>query len=223
MEFWQGLLVLSVVHWLAAAAPGPDFALVTQQTLAHGRKQGIACSAGITLGLTVHIAYSILGLAALIASSTQLLWWIKVLGGLYLIYLGIRGLLASSKSRSMADRVAGDVSVSAELADSDISLGDLRKSFTRGVLCNVLNPKAPIYFVALFTVVLSPELPLYQLLAYAVVMMVIQFIWFSTLVVLLSSAPVSRRLSNSAHWIERVLGAAMIGLGVKVLGPAYAS
>ena len=66
MEFWQGFITITFVHLLAAASPGPDFALVTRQALVFGRRAGFYTSIGIALGLSVHIVYSALGMAALI-------------------------------------------------------------------------------------------------------------------------------------------------------------
>ena len=91
------------------------------------------------------------------------------------------------------------------------------KNIGIGFLCNALNPKAPIYFVSLFTVVLSPDISLFELSIYAVWMMVIQMSWFSVVVLLLSSPPVYRRFKSVSHWVDRVMGAAMIGLGLKVI------
>jgi arginine exporter protein ArgO len=98
MDIWQGLIIITAVHLLAAASPGPDFVLVSQQSLVHGKKAGILCSIGIALGLSVHIVYSAFGLAAIIASSSTALWAIKLLGGGYLIYLGIKGLRARASA-----------------------------------------------------------------------------------------------------------------------------
>lgn len=203
MDLLQGLLLIGVIHTLAAASPGPDFVLVTQQTLAHGKKAGLMCSMGITLGLAVHITYSAFGLAALIANSAHLLWAIKILGGGYLCYLGVKGLQA--KAAGIEQQQSKPVQYS------------LRKSIGIGFLCNALNPKAPIYFVALFTVVLSPEMPLYQIAIYGAWMMLIQLIWFSTLVVLLSRPNINKKFKAYAHWVDRVLGGAMLGLGIKML------
>ena len=58
MHLYQGLLIITSIHLLAAAAPGPDFVLVSQQTLANGKRAGLLCSLGIALGLSVHIIYS---------------------------------------------------------------------------------------------------------------------------------------------------------------------
>ena len=97
MDLYQGLLLITTIHLLAAAAPGPDFVLVSQQTLSNGQRTGLLCSLGIALGLSVHILYSSFGLAAIIANSSSALWGIKILGGGYLITLGIRGLKARAR------------------------------------------------------------------------------------------------------------------------------
>lgn len=86
-----------------------------------------------------------------------------------------------------------------------------------GFFCNALNPKAPIYFIALFTLVLSPDMPLYQIAIYGVWMMVIQLAWFSTVVGLLSRPAINQKFKAAGHWVDRVLGGAMIALAVKVL------
>ena len=82
----------------------------------------------------------------------------------------------------------------------------------------MLNPKAPVYFVSLFTVVLSPDMPLRQLLAYGLWMMVLQMGWFSAVVLLLAQPRLQGVFRSYSHWINRVCGAVMLALGVRVLG-----
>lgn len=204
MDIIHGLLVLTVVHTLAAASPGPDFVFVSQQTLAGGRRNGLLCSLGVALGLSVHLSYSAFGLATLIAHSANLLWWVKIVGGSYLIYLGIRGLRAKA--------LAGSKVLVAE--------GPPRSALRTvgaGFLCNALNPKAPIYFLSLFTLVLSPEMPLYQLAIFSVWIMCIQLAWFSFVVFVLSIPRINSRFQRAGHWVDRLLGGAMVLLGIKVL------
>ena len=221
MEFWHGFLLITSVHLLAAASPGPDFVLVSQQTLAKGRRTGLICSLGITLGLAVHIIYSVLGLATLIAHSQPLLTAIKWLGGSYLIYLGWQGIQA--KAKKPADLT---VAINSDVIDSDTDISIKKASIDtsstssilrRGFFCNVFNPKAPVYFVAIFTLVLSPGIPLWQLAIYGVWMMVLQMAWFSTVVMLLSIPAIHRRFQRFEHWIDRVLGTAMIILGLNLI------
>jgi len=206
MDLFQGLLLISSIHLLAAASPGPDFILVSQQTLSHGKKAGFMCSIGIALGLSIHIIYSALGLAAIIANSSTTLWVIKILGGSYLLYLGFQGIRAKASS-------AITKQVNAETLMKRSAL----KNVGVGFLCNALNPKAPIYFVALFTVVLSPDLPLLHLVIYGLWMMVIQLAWFSSVVVLLSRPKINEKFQLLGHWIDRILGGAMILIGLKII------
>ncbi|MBM6549890.1 LysE family translocator [Marinomonas ostreistagni] len=204
MDLLHGLIVITSIHFLAAASPGPDFVLVTQQTLAKGRRMGLLCSLGIALGLSVHILYSSFGLAALIANSAVGLWVIKILGGSYLLYLGYKGLRAKPQSATTS---------AAPIIESSSYL----KTIGAGFWCNVLNPKAPIYFVSLFTVVLSPDMPLYQLAIYGAWIMLIQFIWFALVVVVLSRPAINEKFQRMGHWVDRVFGGAMVLLGLKVL------
>ena len=204
MDLLQGLLIITSIHTLAAASPGPDFVLVSQQTLSNGKKAGLMCSVGIALGLSIHIAYSAFGLAAVIANSSNALWAIKILGGGYLFYLGIKGLRSKPLS-------------STETVEAQVVKYSAKKSIGVGFLCNALNPKAPIYFVSLFTVVISPDIPLYQIAIYGAWMMIIQLAWFSAVVGLLSRPAINNKFKKCGHWIDRVLGGAMIALGIKVI------
>lgn len=230
MEFWHGFLLITSVHLLAAASPGPDFVLVSQQTLAKGRRTGLICSLGITFGLAVHIIYSVLGLATVIAHSQPLLTAIKWLGGGYLMYLGWQGIQAKPKKAAdlvnsaeltdSAENVSQSASTDQTLlsgANSTIDSDSVFAILRRGFFCNVFNPKAPVYFVAIFTLVLSPNIPLWQLAIYGVWMMILQMAWFSTVVMLLSIPAIHRRFQRFEHWIDRVLGAAMLILGLNLI------
>lgn len=100
MEFWHGFLLITGIHLLAAASPGPDFIFVSQQTLSLGRRAGLVCALGVALGLGIHIAYSVLGMAVLIAQAAWLLTAIKIIGGAYLVWLGIQSLRAKAKKET---------------------------------------------------------------------------------------------------------------------------
>jgi len=207
MDFWHGFAVITVVHLLAAASPGPDFAYVTRQSLVQGRSAGLLASAGIALGLSIHIVYSAAGLAAIVAHSAHWMTAIKLAGGAYLLYLGIRGLRS------------GAGGAPAESTARELPASPLRQ-IAGGFLCNALNPKAPIYFLALFTVVLSPGLPLPTLLAYGAWIMVLQWAWFSLVATLFAHHAVRDRLFAVRHWIDRAFGATMLALGIRVIATA---
>jgi threonine efflux protein len=209
MGFWQGFAVITFVHLLAAASPGPDFAYVTRQSLVHGRRAGLLASVGIALGLSIHIVYSAAGLAAIVAHSAHWMTVIKIGGGAYLLFLGVQGL--RSRAGSNDDVAAGDAPAS-----------PLRQ-VGGGFLCNALNPKAPIYFLALFTVVLSPDLPWPVLAVYGAWIMLLQWLWFSLVAALFAHRLIRERLIALRHWIDRAFGAAIIALGLRVLTTARGS
>lgn len=207
MDFWHGFAVITVVHLLAAASPGPDFAFVTRQSLLHGRRAGLLASAGIALGLSIHIVYSAAGLAAVIAHSAQWMTAIRLVGGCYLLYLGAQGL------RSGATAPAPE-------APAPLVTASPLRQIGGGFLCNAFNPKAPIYFLALFTIVLSPDLPLPTLIAYGVWIMLLQWLWFSLVALVFAHRQVRDRLFALRHWIDRAFGVAMVALGLRVLASA---
>jgi len=204
MDLAQGLLLITSVHLLAAASPGPDFVLVSQQTLCNGKRAGLLCSLGIALGLSVHILYSVFGLAALIANSASALWVIKLLGGSYLIYLGISGLRAKATKQ-------------AAIATGKVAQDSAFKTIGLGFLCNALNPKAPIYFISLFTIVISQTSPTQYLFIYGLWMMVLQFMWFALVTLLLSRPLITAKFHSLGHWIDRITGSAMLFLGINLL------
>ena len=205
MDFWQGFITLTVVHLLAVASPGPDFAYVSRQALVHGRRAGFLASLGISLGLSVHIIYSLAGLSAIIAHSAEWLAVVKLLGGSYLIYLGITCL--RSGKQTAQQYALGDQPVQHTVG----------KQIAFGFLCNVFNPKALIYFFAIFTTILSPEMPLLELLIYSVWITFLQLTWFSMITVLFSRQAVRNRFLSIGHWIDWVFGTAMVLLGIKVM------
>ncbi|MGM8886173.1 LysE family translocator [Psychrobacter sp. 1U2] len=217
MEFWHGFLLITSVHLLAAASPGPDFVLVSRETLTKGRRTGLICSLGITLGLSIHIIYSVLGLATVIAHSQPLLTAIKWLGGAYLIYLGWQGIWSKPKHpTAVIDNHSAEQSTASRVQNTTVANSTF-STLRRGFFCNVFNPKAPVYFVAIFTLVLSPGIPLWQLAIYGLWMMVLQMAWFSTVVILLSIPAILRRFQRFEHWIDRILGSAMIVLGLNLI------
>ena len=206
MDFWHGFAVLTAVHLLAAASPGPDFAYVTRQSLLHGRRAGLLASVGIALGLSIHIVYSAAGLAAVIAHSVHWMTAIKILGGAYLLYLGLMGLRSRAVPAGSDDTGAGPATPA-----------PAGRQVIGGFLCNAFNPKAPIYFLALFTVVLSPDLPGLTVVVYGAWIMLLQWLWFSVVALVFAHPRVRDRLLGVRHWIDRAFGVAMLALGVRVL------
>ena len=210
MDFPQAFLTVTLLHLVGAISPGPDFVLVSQQSMASGRRAGVLCSLGIALGLSVHVAWSGFGVAAAVSRSGLLLTLVQIAAIAFLLYLGLRGLASKPWRGGSADEPTAARASSLKLV-------------TIGFFCNALNPKAPLYFMALFALVLSPDMPAWQVLALGAWMMVIQFGWFSCVALLLSRASLRDRFRSRAHWVDRTMGALFVLFALRLLWQALAS
>lgn len=204
MDLFEGLLTLTAIHFIATASPGPEFVLISKEALQNGRRAGFICLIGTMGGLLIHILYSALGLAAIISRSPEAMLAIQLLGGSYLVYLGLMGLKA--KPAHLSDQATGEYKHRSGW-----------QLFRSGFICDLLNPKAPIYYVALFTFVLSPDVPASHMVAYGIWIMLIHGSWFSAMVLLLSNPIINQTFRRTGHWIDRILGGAMIAMGVKII------
>lgn len=203
--FLTQFLTVALVHFLAVISPGPDFAMVTRNSLVYSTKVGIYTSLGLALGMMVHVAYSLLGIGLLIAQSIVLFSIIKYLGAGYLIYIGYMSLKAKPQIQTPSQEI--------ESTDRSISIGT---SIWTGFLTNVLNPKATLFMLALFTQVISPATPKVIQILYGLEMVVATFVWFSLVSLFFSNAGVKNRVQKYQHYIEKVTGGVLIALGIKV-------
>lgn len=202
--FFAQFLTVAVVHLFAVMSPGPDFAIVTRNSLVYSRKVGISTSFGVAIGILVHVAYCLLGLGLVISQSIILFSIIKVIGAGYLIYIGYK---------SIRSKPVAEVNDGVLISQADISFW---KSFKIGFFTNVLNPKATMFFLALFTQIIDPLTPKGIQLAYGFEMMAITFVWFSLVSILFSNSFLKQKIVKYQHYIERVTGVVLIALGIKV-------
>ena len=122
--------------------PGPGVLYIVARSLSQGRRAGLVSAVGLSAGALVHVAAATLGLSAIMLASATAFGVVKALGAAYLIYLGIRALLARQP-------VAGTTTVAPR---------SLRRLFTDGVVVSVLNPKIAIFFLAFLPQFADPGL-----------------------------------------------------------------
>ncbi|MCW9049268.1 MAG: LysE family transporter [Deltaproteobacteria bacterium] len=204
MEYLGEFITVAVVHLLAVASPGPDFAMVLRQSLVAGRRAAIWTSIGIGLGILIHVAYTLLGLGLIISQSVQLFNLIKLVGAGYLLYIGWKSLSASPAR-------VGAATDGRALKDSSIT-----KALRIGFLTNALNPKATLFFLSLFSVIIKPDTPQNVQLVYGLYMSLATGVWFCGLSLVLTQARVQRGFSRFGHWAERVMGVVLIALGLRL-------
>ena len=201
--YWTEFLTVALVHLLAVASPGPDFAIVLRESVSNGRHAGIWTALGVGSGILLHVGYCLLGIGLIVSQSIVLFNLLKWLAAAYLIYIGIRALQARPADPA-----------SAELAP--LATRSPRAAFARGFVTNGLNPKATLFFLSLFTLVISPQTPLLVQAGYGLYLALATAVWFCAVALLFSQARVCRGFVRLRHWFDRLMGAVLVGLGIKV-------
>jgi len=195
--------------FLAAAlllnfTPGPDTLYILGRSVAQGREAGLASAFGISLGSIFHTLAAALGLSAILAASAQAFAAIRLLGGAYLVFLGLKMIL--DRRRELA-------------LPSNFRRRTMLAAFRQGVLTNVLNPK-----VALFSLAFLPKFidPASHMKIAAFITLGLTFVTTGTiwcLVLAWFASSFSERLRNNetiAQWLNRTTGALFVFLGVRL-------
>ncbi len=187
--------------------PGPDSLLIMLRSGSQGWRAGSVAALGIGTGTMVHVLAAALGLSALLSASAELFAIIKLMGALYLVYLGV-SLLRQGVSSPVASEPA--VSLPA------LSYGRI---FRQGLLTNVLNPKVALFFLAFVPQFIAPDAP-QKALAFIVLGCIFNIngmIWCHLLA--FSTAYASRKVRLPARlgrWLNRLMGGLFVGLGIKL-------
>ncbi|MDV3502396.1 LysE family translocator [Marinobacter sp. M-5] len=202
-NYWAEFLTVALVHLLAVASPGPDFAVILRQALCQSRRNALLTAAGVGAGILVHVTYSLLGIGLLIQQSLLLFNILKVVGALYLSWIAIQCLRAR----------AGGVQVAAEPALAQRGLA----AFRLGFLTNTLNPKATLFFVSLFSIVISPGTPVALQTAYGVYMALATGLWFALVATFFTLPRVRRGFNRFGHWLDRLMGGVLLLLAGQLL------
>jgi RhtB (resistance to homoserine/threonine) family protein len=198
-------LILASVNLAATVSPGPAFVLTVRSALTHNRRAGLLTALGLGLGITVHVTIVLSGFAVLISSSALLFDLLKYAGAAYLAYIGIKGVLAKKRSaRNIADGLEPVKTI------SDV------QALRIGILTNLLNPKAIVFFAAVYAQLITADTPWQILILFGLTSMIIESGWFSIVTLVLTDPRVRDKFFGISHWIERVCGGLLIALGIRL-------
>jgi RhtB (resistance to homoserine/threonine) family protein len=203
---WPEFLKVAVAHLLAVVSPGPDFAIVLRQSLIHGRRTAVWTAIGIGSAICLHVTYSLCGLGLLLRSSPIAFSALKFAGAAYLAWMGVRALRA--------------VPASPLAADSRGPAPDLpraRSAWVTGFLTNALNPKAALFFIALFVTLVSRQTPVSVKIFYGGWISLTTMGWFSLVAFAFTREPVRRAYLRCGHWIDRVLGVVFLAFAASLV------
>ena len=198
------LALFAVAAVTLLVIPGPAVLYIVTRSVDQGRAAGLASVCGVHVGTLVHVAAAALGLSALLVSSATAYDTVRWLGAAYLVWLGVRRLLARAEDLPAA-------------AGPDTRRPGLRRIFAQGVVVNVLNPKTALFFLAFlpqFVDTSRGSVP------FQVVVLGVAFV----LLGLLSDGAYAMAASTGAGWLPRrpgvarasrlVSGGVLISLGV---------
>ena len=206
----QHLLLFVMAGWLLNLTPGPDVLYIVTNSLRSGVRAGLVAGLGITAGCFVHVFAAAVGVGALLATSAAAFNVLKYLGAAYLLWMGIRILLA--RKPEAAPALAATSRPEAE------SPRPLKAVFAGGFLTNVLNPKVAIFFLAFVPQFIAPESPDKAL---AFVLLGVLFNLNSIPVNsgwALVAAWLARRgaIQRGMHWLDRAAAFMFIAFGLKL-------
>jgi RhtB (resistance to homoserine/threonine) family protein len=192
---------------LVIVAPGPDTVLVTKNALMHGRRAALATSLGVNTGLLIWTVAAALGVAAVVRESAVAFTVLKLVGAVYLVWLGLQALRAAR--RHAAPEALHAVRQSPRVG---ALLG-----YRQGLLSNLANPKIAVFFTGLLPQFVSAGKPILEpflLLGGLFVLMTVVWLSGYALVAARASAVLGRPRVRAA--LDRVTGVVLVGLGVRL-------
>lgn len=196
---WFSLLAICC---LGAMSPGPSLAVVLKQTVSNSRTHGLAASWFHAAGVALWAFATISGLAILVAESQLAFQVITWLGAAYLAWIGVKAIRAG-KSSAFSVNEGKQVS--------------LLTAGVEGAAISLLNPKLAIFFIALFSQFVSPDASTTDHLIMTATAAIVDGLWYTLMVFLLSHGPVLKTLQSRSQLVNRLTGGVLIALAARVV------
>ncbi len=186
--------------------PGPDTAMATKNTLVAGKIGGVKTVFGTCVALLIHTLAAVIGLSALIVKSALLFSIFKYVGAVYLVYIGIKALLAV---RNTEDLNTNDVPINNDNKHTSC--------FRQGFLTNLLNPKVAVFFLTFLPQFLNPNHNTFiQLLVMGLTYLILTVIWFAFYIFLIDKISAFMKKPKTQRYIQGITGIVLIGFGIKL-------
>jgi len=209
------LITVILAHFLALLSPGPDFLLVVRSGIRNSKLNALGVPLGIAIGNGIYIFLCLIGVGAILTTSIVVMSVMKFLGGLFLTYLAFMAIRA--KKSDYTDLVKEGKKNAVGVKDSCFLRG-----FMTGFISAIMNPKNPIFYLSIFSVVLTDGIVLPVKIGLGVWMMSVVFIWDSLIVYVLSRDVVKRYFSKVIYYIDKFTGALLGVIGLSLIKSAFA-
>ena len=198
-------LTVAVVQIVALASPGPDFFFISQTAASQSRRDAFKGVIGITLAVAIWAAVALLGLNLILKQMAWLHQLILLAGGAYLMWMGIQMI----KSARQAQPVAAEA--------TPVTTSRKKNIFLRGLLTNLSNPKAIIYFGSIFSLIVGDDVSSATRTAIFILIVAETLIWFSLVATLFSLPWVKAKYQKMAKWIDGIAGTLFVAFGLHLI------
>ena len=198
-------LTVALVHIIALMSPGPDFFFVSQTAVSRSRKEAMMGVLGITGGVMVWAGVALLGLHLIIEKMAWLHTLIMVGGGLYLCWMGYQMLRGALKKTDVSP------------AEPQVELARSGRSFLKGLLTNLANPKAIIYFGSVFSLFVGDNIGAGARWGIFLLIVLETLAWFTIVASLFALPKMRRGYQRMAKWIDGIAGTLFAGFGIHLI------
>jgi len=202
MEYALPLATIWLANLLGAMSPGPSFVLVARASVGQSRAAGVASALGMGIGAATWAAAAVFGLALLLAELAWLYRAIQLLGGLYLVYLGVMIWRGAPSPLSVEG--------------ASVAHGPWR-SFVVALMIQLSNPKVVVFFGSIFVALLPAHAPAWVWMATMGLVLFNETAWYSIVALVFSAAPARRVYGGIKTWLDRAMAGFLAAIGVKLL------
>ncbi len=212
----HALLVPLSIYAVAVPTPGPGFAMIARASLGSGRRAGMAAALGTTLGAAAYAAATILGISALITALPWLLTAIQLVGGTYLVYLGVQALRSAFSGEAY-------ISAPESTACSLPSSNDLMKVFAKALFVCLGNPKVAAFFFGLFATLADAAHLMSARVCLLIGVVMIDFVYHQVLANVLALDGARRTMQRIGRKLDAAVGTLLTVFGTKLITEAIKS
>lgn len=191
------LFIFTLLNFLGAMSPGPDFAVVTRYGMTGSRRAALFATLGITCALLVHVTYSVLGVSVLLQQSPAIFSTVQFIGACYLLYIAVP-MLSDGKQRKMEPE-------------------EDKRALMTGFWTNLLNPKATVLILSLFVQFLEPTDTVVMKVMFGLTVPFCALTWFSLYSYILTHPALVPTVQKAQRPVTVCMGVLLIALSLFIM------
>lgn len=207
------LASLAIIHSVALASPGPDFALVVKMASQERRVTAVASAVGISIAILLHTLLSLTGVSLLIKSSNTLFIIVQLAGASYLGWMGINAIISTLQNFKARHVEKETTKIFNQLTPT--------QGFMQGLYTNLLNPKAMVFFITLFSAMITPEVNLATKISAAVILLVLSLFWFVFIALVLSKPSIQQTIRKATPVINLLTGLLFVSVAFIIVSGLF--